>query len=360
MAPGTQKPDTAPPLLCLEQVDIAYGDTPVTRAISFHINRGDIACLLGPSGCGKTTTLRAIAGFEQVQQGQIVLDGKPVSTPDHILPPERRQLGMVFQDYALFPHLSIYDNVCFGLRGSPAAQQQRLAQEALRLVDMSHFADRFPHELSGGQQQRVALARALAPKPRLLLMDEPFSNLDVDLRRRLSLEVRELLKRTGTTALMVTHDQEEAFAVADRVGVMAAGELRQWDTPYNIYHEPHDRFVANFIGQGHFIRGKALSPELVDTELGVIRGNRAYQWVKGTPVDILLRPDDILPDPDSPLRAEVMTKTFIGASMLFKLRLPTGSVIAALFPSHNDYTVGEQVGIRLEADHLVAFAAPTD
>jgi len=350
---------TQNPLLQLDAVSCAYGDSNVVQELSFHVNKGDIACLLGPSGCGKTTTLRAIAGFEPIHLGHIYLDGVEVSTPAHRLPPEKRKLGMVFQDYALFPHLTIWENVCFGLRKSSTQQRKYTADKVLELVGLEQYRQRYPHELSGGQQQRVALARALAPEPNLILLDEPFSNLDVDLRRRLSLEVRDIIKAQGTTALLVTHDQEEAFAMSDKVGVMSDGYLQQWDTPYTIYHEPLNRFVANFIGLGHFIRGKALSPELVDTEIGVIRGDRAYPWLKDSPVDILLRPDDILPDLDSELQAEVLQKTFTGASMLFKLKLPTGSIIEALFPSHNDFEVGEHVGIRLEADHLVAFPAPT-
>jgi iron(III) transport system ATP-binding protein len=347
------------PLLQLNSVCCTYSDSTVVQDLSFHINKGDIACLLGPSGCGKTTTLRAIAGFEPVAKGEIELDGLQVSGPNLLIPPEKRFLGMVFQDYALFPHLTIWENVCFGLRKASKTQRKSTAAKVLELVGLEQYINRYPHELSGGQQQRVALARALAPEPNLILLDEPFSNLDVDLRRRLSLEVRDILKAQGTTALMVTHDQEEAFAVADRVGVMNDGQLQQWDTPYNIYHEPVNRFVANFIGLGHFIRGKAMSPELVDTEIGVIHGNRAYNWLPDSPVDILLRPDDILPDPDSPLQAKVLQKTFTGASMLFKLQLPTGSVVEAIFPSHNDHDVGTMVGIRLEADHLVAFPSPT-
>lgn len=346
-------------LLQLEDVSCAYDQARVVDNLSFHINKGDIACLLGPSGCGKTTTLRAIAGFEPISGGRIILDGKPVSAPRQLTPPEHRHLGMVFQDYALFPHLTIRENVSFGLRKASQSKRRAVASKMLELVGLEPYGNRYPHELSGGQQQRVALARALAPEPSLILLDEPFSNLDVDLRRRLSLEVRDILKAQGTTALLVTHDQEEAFAVADRVGVMKEGQLQQWDSPYNIYHEPLNRFVANFIGLGHFIRGKALSPELVDTEMGVIKGNRAYNWLPDSPVDILLRPDDILPDPDSPLQAQVLQKTFTGASMLFKLKLPTGSIVEAIFPSHNDHQIGAHVGIRLEADHLVAFPSPT-
>lgn len=346
-------------LLKLEFVRCSFDNEAVVNDLSFHINKGDIACLLGPSGCGKTTTLRAIAGFEPVAGGTIYLSNQPVSTAAHRLPPEQRKLGMVFQDYALFPHLTLWENICFGLRKLSKAEKQKVALRMLELVGLEQLSHRYPHEISGGQQQRVALARALAPEPALILLDEPFSNLDVDLRRRLALDVREILKRQGTTALMVTHDQEEAFAMADKVGVMQNGQLQQWDTPYALYHEPANRFVASFIGLGRFIPGQALSPEQVATELGPIQGNRAYPWQQGTSVEVLLRPDDIQPDPNGPLRATVLTKTFTGATSLVQLQLPSGAIIDALFPSDTEEQPGDAVGIRLDVRHLVAFPLPT-
>lgn len=240
-------------LLNLKDLACGYASQKVVQDLDLHLNAGDIGCLLGPSGCGKTTTLRAIAGFEPVLAGQIELGGEVISRPGFTLAPEKRRIGMVFQDYALFPHLSVADNVGFGIRKHP--QRERLVRELLELVKLDHLAARHPHELSGGQQQRVALARALAPEPLLLLLDEPFSNLDVELRRSLSQEVREILKARGTSAILVTHDQEEAFAVCDHIGVFKEGHLEQWDTPYNLYHEPLTPFVASFVGQGYFIRG---------------------------------------------------------------------------------------------------------
>ena len=201
------------------------------------------------------------------------------------------------------------------------------------------------------------LARALAPEPQLLLLDEPFSNLDGELRRKLSHEVREILKARNTSAILVTHDQEEAFAVSDQVGVFKDGRLEQWDTPFNLYHEPLTPFVASFIGQGYFIRGQLLDPETVQTELGPIRGNRAYNWPAGSSVDVLLRPDDIVYRPESPLRALIVGKTFLGASTLYRLQLPTGNQLVAIFPSHADYPTGQDVGIAIAADHLVVFPA---
>ncbi|MDF5914753.1 ABC transporter ATP-binding protein [Pseudomonas aeruginosa] len=253
------------------------------------------------------------------------------------------------------PIFSVADNVGFGIRKHP--QRERLVRELLELVKLDHLAARHPHELSGGQQQRVALARALAPEPLLLLLDEPFSNLDVELRRSLSQEVREILKARGTSAILVTHDQEEAFAVCDHIGVFKEGHLEQWDTPYNLYHEPLTPFVASFVGQGYFIRGQLLSPDTVQTELGVIRGNRAYSLPSGSAVDVLLRPDDLVHAPQGELKARIVGKTFLGAATLYRLQLPTGTQLESIFPSHADHQPGDDVGIRVAADHLVVFAA---
>ncbi len=342
-------------LLSLRDVACGYHDQTVVRQLNLNLKAGDIGCLLGSSGCGKTTTLRAIAGFEPVLEGEIQLAGTRLSAPGYTLAPEKRRIGMVFQDYALFPHLSVVDNIGFGIRKHP--DKARIVAELLERVNLANLGKRYPHELSGGQQQRVSLARALAPEPLLLLLDEPFSNLDGELRRRLSHEVRDILKSRGTSAILVTHDQEEAFAVSDQVGVFNQGRLEQWDTPYNLYHEPQTPFVASFVGQGYFIQGEMQSPDTVRTELGLIRGNRAYAWQAGSAVDVLLRPDDIVHAPDSPLQARVLGKTFLGAATLYRLRLPTGAQVESVFPSQSDYAPGEQVGIRVAAAHLVLYPA---
>ncbi|MDD0976958.1 ABC transporter ATP-binding protein [Pseudomonas fontis] len=345
-----------PLLLNLRNLACGYGEARIVQNLNLHLNAGDIGCLLGSSGCGKTTTLRAIAGFEPVHEGEILLAGEVISKAGFTLAPEKRRIGMVFQDYALFPHLTVSENIAFGIGKHP--QKHQVVEEMLELVKLGGLGARYPHELSGGQQQRVALARALAPEPQLLLLDEPFSNLDVELRRRLSHEVRDILKSRGTSAILVTHDQEEAFAVSDHVGVFKEGRLEQWDTPYNLYHEPFTPFVASFIGQGYFIRGQMLSPESVQTELGELLGNRAYTMPMGSAVDVLLRPDDIVHAPDSALKAKIAGKSFLGASTLYRLQLPTGSQLEAIFPSHFDYQVGNDVGIKVAADHLVLFAVP--
>lgn len=354
---------TAPqPWLHLDDVSIAYGQHTAVRQLSLSLAPGRIGCLLGPSGCGKTTVLRAIAGFEPLLGGEIRLDGERVSAPGHLVPPERRRIGMVFQDHALFPHLTVARNVAFGLRGLPAEAVRARVDEMLATMGLQHAAERFPHELSGGQQQRVALARALAPQPLLLLLDEPFSNLDVELRERLGAELRGLLAPTGTTALLVTHDQHEAFAIADEIGVMSEGRIQQWDTAYQLYHRPANRFVADFVGQGAFLPGRVAGGQSIEMELGAVRSPQPIRCTEhgsdcdhGCAVDVLLRPDDVVHDDASPVTAEVVGKAFRGAEFLYTLRLPSGATVLSLVPSHHNHAVGERIGIRLELDHVVAY-----
>ena len=319
----------------------AYGNHQVVADLSFLLARGAIGCLLGPSGCGKTTVLRCIAGFENVHGGEIRLAGRTVSGPGVMVPPEKRRIGMVFQDYALFPHLTVAANIAFGLHSDPnrAARVRELAE----MVGLSAALEKYPHEISGGQQQRVALARALAPRPELLLLDEPFSNLDVDLRERLSLEVRGIIKASGATVVLVTHDQQEAFAMADEIGILQDGRIQQWDTPYNLYHRPANRFVADFVGQGVFLPASEVS------QLGTLSSG------VGEGLEVLLRPDDVVHDDAAPTLAEVLHKAFRGAEILYTLRLASGRKVLALVPSHHNHALGEKIGIRLDVDHVVAF-----
>src|SRR5688572_23174965 len=349
-------------LLEVEGLGHAYGEQVVVHDLSFSLPRGAIGCLLGPSGCGKTTVLRSIAGFETAQHGTIRLNGRIVSGPGVMLPPEKRRIGMVFQDYALFPHLPVAGNIAFGLHAAADDERTARVQELATLVGLSSALAKYPHEISGGQQQRVALARALAPRPELLLLDEPFSNLDVDLRERLSLEVREIIKASGATAVLVTHDQHEAFAVADEIGVMHEGRIVQWDSAYNLYHRPASRFVADFVGQGVFLPAKVLNARQIEFELGTLQGDipNACQigcdaCGKGCLTDILLRPDDVVHDDASALKAEVLHKAFRGAEILYTLRLASGRKVLALVPSHHNHALGEHIGIRLDVDHVVAF-----
>lgn len=341
----------------LQDVVRAFGSRRVVDGLSLRLERGSIGCLLGPSGCGKTTALRCIAGFEAVDAGSIRAHGRLLAGPGFAMAPAERRIGMVFQDYALFPHLRVSDNVAFGLHRLTGDARVRRVAQILDSVGLSEYARRFPHELSGGQQQRVALARALAPEPELILLDEPFSSLDVELRERLSIEVRTILKNLNTTALLVTHDQQEAFAVADLVGVMQHGRLEQWDVPYELYHRPKTRFVADFIGQGVFIAGEVIDRSAVQTELGVMRINVNNDWRQGDRVELLLRPDDVIHDDASSLRAEVCQRAFRGAEFLYSLKMPGGTRLLSLVPSHHNHQIGEHIGVRIEPDHVVAFRA---
>ena len=341
----------------IEKICFEYpGHGPVCWGFSLALGDGDIGCLLGPSGCGKTTVLRCIAGLERIQSGEIRLRGEVVSSARHTAPPEARRVGFVFQDYALFPHLTVAANVGFGLRGAAREEYHARVKELLAAVGMAGSAAKYPHELSGGQMQRVALARALAPRPRILLLDEPFSNLDVELRERLSLEVRAILKSLGTTALMVTHDQHEAFAMADYVGVMNQGVIEQWDAPYALYHRPATRFVADFVGEGVLLEALADERDAIRTPLGEVRHSPGCEIRPGQAISLLLRPDDVIHDDESPLKAEVVKKAFRGAEFLYTLRLADGREVLSLVPSHHNHAIGERIGIKLGIDHVIAFS----
>jgi iron(III) transport system ATP-binding protein len=346
----------------LDNIVQRYGSQTVVNGVSFRVETGSIACLLGPSGCGKTTLLRCIAGFEAITAGEIRLEGQAVTRADYRQAPEQRRIGMVFQDYALFPHLTVAANIAFGLSQVSGPERSARVAELLLTVGLNGQENKYPHELSGGQQQRVALARALAPRPELILLDEPFSNLDVDLRERLSLEVRSILKKEGMTAILVTHDQYEAFAMADEIGIMAAGTIQQWDSPYNLYHRPANRFVANFIGQGVFLPGEVIDPRHVNIELGQLESRLPLDCLQGCAdcgrgcrVEVLLRPDDIIHDDSSLLKAEVLHRAFRGAEFIYTLRLDSGAEILALVPSHHNHALGEHIGVRLDVDHVVTF-----
>jgi iron(III) transport system ATP-binding protein len=334
---------------------------PAVAGVSFSLRAGEVGVLIGPSGCGKTTLLRAIAGLEPSTDGVIRLGGDLVSSARVHVRPEDRRIGMVFQDYALFPHLTVADNVAFGLRHLARSARAQRVKEALELVGLGRSAARYPHELSGGQQQRVALARALAPQPRLLLLDEPFSNLDVELRERLAHEVRAILREARITALFVTHDQMEAFAVGDAIGVMSEGRLHQWDDAYSLYHRPATRFVADFIGHGVFLpasieqRGEHILVHTPVGDLSDVAECPLPQAYPGGVCDVLLRADDVVHDDDAPVKAEILRKAFRGAEFLYTLRLSSGETILAHVPSHHDHAVGDWIGVRPQVDHVVTF-----
>lgn len=344
-------------MLALQQVAIAYSTDTVVNNVSFALMPGQIGCLLGPSGCGKTTLLRAIAGFERLKTGSIVLQKTEVSSGQKHINPELRQVGMVFQDFALFPHLSVADNISFGLKQASKIEKAEKVRQLLQLVGLPNLASRFMHQLSGGQLQRVALARALAPEPKVLLLDEPFSSLDAELRESLAHDIRDILKQLNITALLVTHDQHEAFAMADIIGVMSDGELQQWATPYELYHQPINRFVADFIGRGVLLPGRIIEAGQVETSLGTFTQHYTNVLAQGARVDVLIRPDDVVHDSKSTITAAVVEKTFRGSHILYKLQLKSGEKVQCLALSHHNHAIGEDIGIRLDLDHLVLFPA---
>jgi iron(III) transport system ATP-binding protein len=342
-------------ILELKNIYHAYDVNMVVKNISLTLKKGSIGCILGHSGCGKTTVLRAIAGFEDIVDGEILLKGKVVSRNGWSLPPEKRNIGMVFQDYALFPHLTVFENIALGLRSMERAKRIRTVASVLDTVHLGSVRNSYPHELSGGQQQRVALARALARMPKLLLMDEPFSNLDINLREKISMEVRDILKEYGITALIVTHNQHEAFAIADEIGVMKDGEMQQWDTAYNIYHKPENQFVADFVGDGVLLHGIVMGEGQVRTGLGMLEGEFSHHFTKDSPVDILIRPEDVVHSDESDKKAKVIKKAFRGESILYTLLLESGDKVLSLAPSHHEHPIGMKVGIKLEVDDIILF-----
>lgn len=358
------------PYFSVQDLIVGYDDTVIVNGLSLELEQGEIGCFLGYSGCGKTTALRAIAGLEQSRDGTVLLNNQCLTDKtdrnSYAVAPAKRGMGMVFQDYALFGHLSVAKNIAFGLNKWSAADKKARVAEMLELVELSEHADKRPNELSGGQQQRVALARALAPKPKLLLLDEPFSNLDVVLRESLAMNVRDILKRTNTTAILVTHDQNEAFALADKVGVMHKGKLVQWATPSELYHEPISPFVAEFVGEGAMIDG-IIKEGHVETALGDIYRRMEvydesgypqyceYDYPNGTPIKVLVRPDDIIHDDESNQTALVVGRVFRGANYLYRLQLDDGQTVLSLVASHHNHEIGSQIGILPILEHVVVF-----
>ncbi|MBI2958189.1 MAG: ABC transporter ATP-binding protein [Chloroflexi bacterium] len=323
----------------------SFNGTAAVRNVSVDVEEGRFLALLGPSGCGKTTLLRLIAGFETPDAGTIEILGKAVAGPAAWVPPEKRRVGIVFQDYALFPHMDVARNIAYGLPGEKAAHR---VSEMLSLVGLGGFARRMPHELSGGEQQRVAIARALAPAPDVLLLDEPFSSLDADLRARVRADIKTILTTARSTVIFVTHDQEEALFMGDRVGVMNSGRLEQVAAPQEIFHCPATPFVAQFVGIADFIDGETAGSQVL-TEVGQLP--LRCEFPPGTKVRVMLRPDVVALRADPAGAGEVVGRVFQGIHYLYHVRLGSGAMIRSLQHHDRDYPAGTRVAITLDESH---------
>jgi len=346
-------------LLSVESLACAYGQQTIVSDVSFGIKQGEIACLLGPSGCGKTTLLRGLAGFSPISAGVIRMAGEVISSATHSIPPEKRRMGMVFQDYALFPHLSVEDNIAFGLKEQKRSQRRAIVLSMLELVRLPDLSKRYPHELSGGQQQRVALARALASRPRLLLMDEPFSNLDTEMRKELSLEVRDIIKQQNIAAVVVTHDQEEAFVISDVLGILADGKLQQWGTPEALYYQPDSLQVARFVGEGELYEGSCLNERSVQTELGVLEFAEPLGFQINDRLNLFIRPADLSPIPvaEGHAVAIVLSRDFMGEATRYRLKLDNGRVVTAVVRELLSYREGDRVSVQVAVHRPIVFPA---
>jgi iron(III) transport system ATP-binding protein len=340
--------------LTIERLSHAYGARTVVKEVSLSLPPGEVHCLVGPSGCGKTTILRLIAGLETLQGGKIAIGGELLARPGHGLPPEQRRVGLMFQEFALFPHLRVLDNVAFGLRALSGPARRQRAQELLAQVDMSGHAESYPHMLSGGEQQRVALARALAPRPRLMLLDEPFSSLDATLREQVRDDVIAILRAAGTPVLMVTHDADEAVRVADRIHVMQEGRILQSGAPAELYAEPANPFVASFFGPLNRFKGWVLQG-VVSTPLGAVGARRLAD---GTAVDVLIRPEALRLFKDQGGAFSVRRIRDLGTNRVLELQVPDGPLLTVRMTACPDFEMGDKVAVEVDQHQVYIYAGP--
>jgi len=350
-------------VLELDDVSKSYGTESVIADLSLSVEEGEILTLLGPSGCGKTTTLRLIAGLDRPDGGEVRLNGNVVSGGDTFRAPEERGVGVVFQEFALFPHLTAAENIAFGLKDLDEAARDERVADLLDLVGLETQGESYPDELSGGQQQRVALARSLAPEPAILLLDEPFSNLDVDLRVQMREEVRRILKATGVTAISVTHDQEEALSISDRVAVMSDGQLEQVGEPETVFQHPESRFVAGFLGYASFLPG-FVTGDAVETELGSVSREQIHGLAPEydrTRIDVLVRPDDLHATPggrldgDASTNGTVVGRRYLGPTILYEVELDDGTRLQCMHNHDAGIPMDARVRLTLSATHELSW-----
>ena len=344
----------------LEGICHAYGGHSVVTDLSLSVAPGELVCLLGPSGCGKTTTLRLAAGLEPLQIGRVIVGEREVARPGRELPPEARGIGMVFQDFALFPHLSVLENICFGLDRLDRAERKRIALDLLHRLRLEDFAETYPHTLSGGEQQRVALARALAPRPAVMLMDEPFSGLDVRLRDVVREDMLTLLGDEGTATLLVTHDPDEAMRMADRIAVMRDGRIIQEDTPDEIYRRPTNRFIAEFFGELNVLHAEVDVDGLITTPAGCLE---TREISCGTPVEVLVRPEAVRLHEDiaDGHPAHVVQARSLGPFGIVELAVKGQQCnLRCRVPRRALPEVGKEVGLALDPEQTFVFPRSTE
>jgi len=351
--------DRSGSVLELDGITREFGPETAVDDLSLSVGRGELLTLLGPSGCGKTTTLRLVAGLDRPTSGTITIAGESVASDGRFVPPERRDVGLVFQDFALFPHLTVAENIAFGLRGADEDVTEARVAALLDLVGLGAHREKMPSQLSGGQQQRVALARSLAPEPDLLLLDEPFSNLDVRLRVSMREEVREILKEAGVTAVSVTHDQEEALSISDRVAIMNDGQIEQVGQPEAVFENPRSRFVASFLGRASFLTGRVRG-DLVETPLGTLPVeslNGPVDAYGGALIDVLVRPDDLTATPSSEAAADghVVHRQYNGPAFVYRVELTGGDAVRCLHNHAETFEHGQPVSVEITANHPLAW-----